>query len=107
MFKYEEDILEEVSKETGVPLEEVYRIWKYNMDFMAKCLKDPKAPKFLFNGWFTLKPDIRLTENHVIEYMHKLRNAYNKDLRRKYRNRISDLMKVRRRLIKEKSRNKK
>lgn len=107
MFKFEEDIIEEVSKETGVSVEEVERIWKHNMHFMAKCLKDPKAPKFLLNGWFTIKPDKRLTENQIIEYMHKLRNTLNEDLRQHYKERINDLMKVRRRIISEKNRNKK
>lgn len=74
-FKYIQDILEDVSKEVGVPLPEVEVVWDYTEKRLGEYMRDPMAPKVALNSMYRVVPDRDRITREIYKNLHKSRNA--------------------------------
>src|SRR5690554_6925347 len=93
------EILREVSEETGVPEEEVTRIWAFTEDQIGRYMRMPTAPNIMVNGFFRFKPDRKKVDKRIFHIIHKIRNA--KGVPKKQVADLVHLLKIRSRILHE------
>lgn len=97
--RWVEDVLNQVSEETGFTKGQVTKAWNFVEDQLGSKLKDPHVPKIIMNGFFKFQGDIQKVQRKIFYRLHRIRKSKYKPI--DHREHLITLLKVRSRLIKE------